>query len=201
MKVLEVELGKSIMAILFIILFSCKENKAIQENDKNNKLLVEVLSIEKEKELYNISISVNNIDNDKYVMLYNYNDFDEKETYPRVIKNKKETIIDYNFFFKDRASYIQDSIQDSVEDSINDFPIQNTNKSFTLFILPKGKTKVVLKNIPISNAINKKYLYLYFSKMKEEIFKALPKETKEYDIIANEKGFRNYKFSKEIIVF
>ena len=193
MKVLKVELGKSIMIMLFVILFSCKENKVIQEKDINNNLSVKVLSIEKKEELYNISISVDNNNDDKYVMLYNYHNFEEKETYPKVIDKEKETIIDYNFFFKDSISYIQDST--------NDFPLQNTNESFTLFILPKGNTKVILKNIPISNTINKKYLYLYFSKMKDEISKALPKETKEYDIIANEKGFKKYKFSKKVITF
>ncbi|WP_110367817.1 hypothetical protein [Chryseobacterium sp. CBTAP 102] len=173
----------------------------MNEKDRDDKLSVKVLSVEKKKALYNISISVENNNDDKYVMLYNYDDFEEKETYPKVIEKDKQTIIDYNFFFKDRISYIQDSIQDSVQDPMNDFPVQNTNKSFTLFIIPKGKTKVVLKNIPISNTINKTYLYLYFSKMKEEIFKALPKDTKEYDIIANKKGFSNYKFSKKVITF
>ncbi|PXW12544.1 hypothetical protein C8D70_11114 [Chryseobacterium sp. CBTAP 102] len=200
MKFLEVELGKSII-ILFMVLFSCKKDKIMNEKDRDDKLSVKVLSVEKKKALYNISISVENNNDDKYVMLYNYDDFEEKETYPKVIEKDKQTIIDYNFFFKDRISYIQDSIQDSVQDPMNDFPVQNTNKSFTLFIIPKGKTKVVLKNIPISNTINKTYLYLYFSKMKEEIFKALPKDTKEYDIIANKKGFSNYKFSKKVITF
>jgi len=189
MKVLEVELGKSII-ILFIILFSCKENKVIQERDRNDKISVEVLSIEKKKELSNISILVDNYNNDKYVMLFKYHGFEGKETYPEVIESAKETIIDYNFFLKNH-----------IQDSISDPSIQNTNESFTLFIVPKGKTKITLKGIPISNTMNKKYLYLYFSKMKEETFKALPKKTSEYDIIANEKGFRNYKFSKEIIVF
>lgn len=189
MKVLEVELGKSII-ILFMILFSCKENKVIQERERNDKLSVEVLSVEKKKELYNISILIDNYNNDKYVMLYNYHGFEGKETYPKVVEKAKETVIDYNFFLKNH-----------IQDSITDPSIQNTNESFTLFILPKGKTKVILKDIPMSNTINTKYLYLYFSKMKEETFKALPKETKEYDIIANEKGFRNYKFSKEIVVF
>ncbi len=192
MKILKVELGKSMMIMLFVILFSCKENKVIQEKDENNNLSVKVLSIEKKKELYNISISVDNNNVDKYVMLYNYHNLEEKETYPKVIDKEKETIIDYNFFFKDSISYIQDP---------NDFPMQNTNESFTLIILPKGNTKVILNNIPIPNTINKKYLYLYFSKMKDEISQALPKETKEYDIIANEKGFKKYKFSRKAITF
>ncbi|MDR4953813.1 hypothetical protein REB14_16660 [Chryseobacterium sp. ES2] len=197
MKILKVELGKSMMIMLFVILFSCKENKVIQEKDENSNLSVKILSIEKKKELYNISISVDNNNVDKYVMLYNYHNLEEKETYPKVIDKEKETIIDYNFFFKDSISYSQDS----TNDSINDFPMQNTNESFTLFILPKGNTKVILNNIPISNTINKKYLYLYFSKLKDEISQALPKETKEYDIIANEKGFKKYKFSRKVITF
>lgn len=197
MKVLKIKPG--ILTILLITLFSCKENKGIQEKE-NNKLSVEVLSVKKEKSLYNISVLVDNNNDDKYVMLYNYQDFEERETYPRVIEKEKETIIDYNFFFKDRVSYVQDSIN-NIQDSVTDFPIGNINSSFSLFILPKGKTKVILKDIPISDTTNKKYLYLYFSKMKEEIFRALPKGTKNYDISANEKGFRNYKFSKEIIVF
>ncbi|MDW9381782.1 hypothetical protein [Chryseobacterium sp. JV558] len=192
MKFLQAELGKSII-ILFIVLFSCKENKLIQEKDRNDKLSVEVLSIEKKKTLYNISILVDNNSDDKYVMLYKYHAFEEKEAYPKVIENERETIIDYNFFLKD-INLVQDSI-------INDPSIQNTNESFSLFILPKGKTRVTLKDIPISNTINKKYLHLYFSKMKEETFKILPKYTKEYDIIANEKGFRNYNFSKKVITF
>lgn len=193
MKVLEVELGKS-MIILFMILFSCKENKGTQDKDRNDKLSVEILSIEKKRALYNISILVDNNNDDKYVMLYKYHAFEEKEAYPKVIENERGTIIDYNFFLKNHINHVQDSI-------MNDPSIQNTNESFSLFILPKGKTRVTLKDIPISNTINKKYLHLYFSKMKEETFKILPKYTKEYDIIANEKGFRNYKFSKKVITF
>jgi len=192
MKGLEDELGKSIMIILFMVLFSCNENKVIQMKDTTDKLSIEVLSVEKKRALYNISISVDNNNNDKYVMLYEYHGFEKKEIYPKVIEKGKKTIIDYNFFFTDKP--VQDSL-------INDPSIQNINESFTLLILPKGKTKVTLKDIPMLNTVNKKYLNLYFSKMKEETFKALPKETKEYDIIANDKGFRNYKFSKEIIAF
>ncbi|KXH81442.1 hypothetical protein [Chryseobacterium kwangjuense] len=193
MKLLEVELGKG-MIILFMVLFSCKEKKLLQEKDKNDKISVTVLSIEKKKELHNISILVDNNSDDKYVMLYNYHGFEEKKAYPKVIEKVEETIIDYNFFFRDHINQAQDSI-------MNDPSIQNTNESFTLFILPKGKTKVTLKNIPLSNTINKKYLHLYFSKMNKETFNILPKYTREYDIIANEKGFRNYKFSKKVIAF
>lgn len=192
MKILEVELGKSIIA-LFIIFISCKENKLVKKEDKNDKLSVEVLSVEKKKALYNITISIDNNNDDKFAMLYKYHNFEEKENYPKVIEKEKETIIDYNFFLKDSISYIQDPS--------NDFPTQNTSESFALLIIPRGKTKVILKNIPISNPTNKKYLYLYFSKIKEETTNALPKGTKEYDIIANKKGFRNYKFSKKVIVF
>ncbi|THV56802.1 hypothetical protein [Chryseobacterium candidae] len=166
----------------------------MNEKDRDDKLSVKVLSVEKKKALHNISILVDNNSDNRYVMLYNYHGFEEKEAYPKIIENDKETIIDYNFFLKDSINHTKDSI-------MNDPSIQNTNESFSLFILPKGKTRVTLKDIPISNKINKKYLHLYFSKMREETFKVLPKYTKEYDIIANEKGFRNYKFSKKVITF
>jgi Zn-finger protein len=46
MKILAVELGKSIIA-LFMFLISCKENKLIHEKDGTDKLSVEILSVEK----------------------------------------------------------------------------------------------------------------------------------------------------------
>jgi hypothetical protein len=43
-------------------------------------------------------------------MLYKYHNFEGKENYPKVIEKEKETIIDYNFFFKDSISYIHDPV-------------------------------------------------------------------------------------------
>ncbi|WES98781.1 hypothetical protein P2W68_04025 [Chryseobacterium arthrosphaerae] len=144
--------------------------------------------------IYNILISVNNENTDKYVMIYDYHGFEIKGSYPKKIQKNTETIIDYNFFLNEN---INNNKQDSI---VNDPAIENTSESFTLLILPKGKTNVTLKNISLPN-LNTNKKYLYFSKMEEETFRALPKGTRIYDIIADEKGFRNYKFSKKIIPF
>lgn len=193
MDILKVELGRNIIIVFFMFLFSCTEKKEI-ENQNNDNLSIEILSVEKKDRKYNISLSIDNKSNTKYVMLNNYHGFERKENYPKIIFKNGETIIDYNFFFKD-------SINNNQDNFVNDPPLESTNASFTVFILPNGKSNILLKNITLFELTKKNYLYLYFSKMREETFNILPNDTKEYDIIANEKGFKNYEFRKKIVSF
>lgn len=193
MDILKVELGRNIIIIFFMLLFSCTEKKEI-ENQNNDNLSIEILSVEKKDRKYNVLLSIDNKSNTKYVMLNNYHGFERKANYPKIIFKNGETIIDYNFFFKDSVNNNQDSF-------VNDPPVESTNVSFTVFILPKGKSNILLKNITLFELTKKNYLYLYFSKMREETFNVLPNGTKEYDIIANEKGFKNYEFLKKIVSF
>ncbi|MDH6254474.1 hypothetical protein M2347_004201 [Chryseobacterium sp. H1D6B] len=189
MNFLKVRLAKGLLVMLCIFLFSCDKEKIIQKSVKNN-ISANITSVEKKRNLFNILISINNPNNDKYVMLYNYHSFEEKN-YPKVVINQEKVVIDYNFFFKDLRD----------EADINDPAEARTDDSFTLLILPSGKSNVWVKNIPISDLKEKNYLCLYFSKMKLETITALPKDTKEYDIIANKKGFKNYKFIKKELYF
>lgn len=193
MDILKVDLGRNIIIIFFMLLFSCTEKKEI-ENQNNDNLSIEILSVEKKDRKYNVLLSIDNKSNTKYVMLNNYHGFERKANYPKIIFKNGETIIDYNFFFKDSRNNNQDSF-------VNDPPVESTNVSFTVFILPKGKSDILLKNITLFELTKKNYLYLYFSKMREETFNVLPNGTKEYDIIANEKGFKNYEFIKKIVSF